>query len=143
MSLLKREKNDSHNSDIDTIIGPSVKVEGNFVGEGDVTVEGIVVGSVKTSKNLQIGQAAKIKADVEAENITISGEIRGNVICRGKLEMSSSSKIFGNVQTASLSVEAGAILHGKCKMANNKELDSNTEDIPIDQQEEDNSKLRR
>ncbi|MFH0853816.1 MAG: polymer-forming cytoskeletal protein [bacterium] len=128
MSLLKREKN-NHSSTIETIIGPSVKVEGNFVGEGDVTVEGIVTGSVKTSKNLHIGQAARIKADVEADNINISGEIRGNVICHSKLEMSSSSKIIGNVQAASLSVEAGAILHGKCKMANNKELDA-----PIDSQ---------
>jgi cytoskeletal protein CcmA (bactofilin family) len=105
----------------ETVIGSSVKVEGNFAGEGDVIVEGIVLGNLKTAKNLKIGDQAKVKADVEAENIFIAGEIRGNVKCRGRLEMTGSARILGNVETNVLQVEAGAVLNGKCSMVSKGE----------------------
>lgn len=119
MALLNREEKQSQH--IDTVIGRNVQVEGNFNGEGNVTVEGTVSGTLKTARDLIVGSAAKIKADVEAENISVAGEIQGNVIARGKLELSSSAKIIGNVKTSSLSVESGAVLHGKCAMNETKD----------------------
>lgn len=100
----------------ETVIGPSVKVEGNFASDGDVVIEGQLTGTLKTSKNVRIGTAARIKADVEAANILQSGEIRGNVKCLEKLQLKSTAKIFGNVETNILSVEEGGVLNGKCQM---------------------------
>lgn len=111
-------------NNVETVIGASVKVEGNFIGEGDVVIEGVVIGTIKTAKNLQIGAAAKVQADIEADNVTVSGEIRGNVTCRGRLIMSATAKIFGNVRASVISVSEGAILHGKCSMVNGKEGDA-------------------
>ena len=119
MALLNRDEKNS--AQTDTIIGRNVQVDGNFNGEGNVTVEGSVSGTLKTAKDLQVGPAAKIKADVEADNIHIAGEIQGNVIARGKLQLAATGKIIGNVKTTSLSVESGAILHGKCTMVDGKE----------------------
>ncbi|MBI5466995.1 MAG: polymer-forming cytoskeletal protein [Candidatus Kerfeldbacteria bacterium] len=103
--------------DLETLIGASVKVEGNFVGAGDVVVEGHVAGTLKTSKNLRIGPAAVVKADIEAANIWVAGEIRGHVKCAGKIELAPTAKIFGNVDSQSIAVAHGAILHGKVTMA--------------------------
>ena len=119
--MFNRDENPSF-KEVETIIGPSVKVEGNFIGSGDVIVEGTVSGLLKTAKNLKVGEQAKIKADVEAENVFTSGEIRGNLKVRGKLEMKASAKIYGNVETNVLSVEPGAILNGKCMMGQKNEI---------------------
>lgn len=101
---------------IETIIGSTVKVNGNFSGSGDVSVEGSVIGTLKTTKNLRIGETARVKADIAAENIFIAGEVRGNVVCKGKLELTGSAKVIGNVETQSLAIAAGALLHGKVSM---------------------------
>jgi cytoskeletal protein CcmA (bactofilin family) len=119
--MFNRDENPSF-KEVETIIGPSVKVEGNFIGSGDVIVEGTVSGLLKTAKNLKVGDRAKIKADIEAENVFTSGEIRGNMKIRGKLEMKASAKIYGNVETNVLSVEPGAILNGKCMMGQKNEI---------------------
>lgn len=103
--------------DIETIIGSTVKVDGNFVGSGDVIVEGQVSGTLKTSKNLRVGESAKIKADIEAAGLWVAGEIRGQVKCSGKIELAPSAKIFGNVDTQTIVVAHGAVLHGKLTMA--------------------------
>lgn len=108
--------NEQNTNEAETIIGPSVKVEGNFKGDGNVTVEGIVQGSLKTNHTLKIGPTAKIKAEVEAANLLLSGEIRGNVKIKDKAQLTKSAKIFGNLETKILSVEEGAIINGKCTM---------------------------
>ena len=63
----------------ETIIGASVKVKGNFHGDGNMIIEGSVEGSVKTSGELHVGDKAKISANMEAENARVGGEINGNI----------------------------------------------------------------
>jgi cytoskeletal protein CcmA (bactofilin family) len=112
-----QRENTEGKRDVETVIGSTVKVDGNFVGAGDVIVQGQVAGTLKTSKNLQVGPGATIKADVEAANILVAGEIRGHVTCRGKIEIAATGKVYGNVDTQSIVVAHGAVLHGKVTMA--------------------------
>ncbi len=102
--------------EMETIIGPSVKVEGNFNGEGNVTVEGVVQGTLKTNHDLTVGHAAKIKAEVAARNLHLSGEIRGNVKVTERAQLSSSARVVGNIETKLLTVEEGATINGKITM---------------------------
>lgn len=107
-------------NETDTIIGPSVKVEGDFVTEGNIIVEGTICGIIKTSKNLKVGPTSRIFANVWAENALIAGEIQGNLVVSGKLELTPSAKIFGDIKTSVISIASGATLNGKCQMAENK-----------------------
>ncbi len=100
----------------ETVIGPSIRVKGNFHGEGDIVIEGNVEGSVKTNNYLLVGNKAKIAADIEAGNAQIGGDITGNIKVKGYLELTSSAKINGNIETSEISIEKGAILNGKCIM---------------------------
>ena len=115
--MFKNQSNEEGFKKIETIIGPSVKVQGDFNSQGNIIVEGIVEGNLKTKGNLRIGAQAKITADVEAKEAKISGKINGNVKIKGYLELSATAKITGDIETESLSVERGAIINGKCAMA--------------------------
>ncbi len=102
--------------DVETLIGPSVKVEGDFVGEGDVVVEGMVTGKLKTKRNLRVGQNAKILASVSAENALVSGFIQGNIKIKNKFELTPTAKILGDIETKILLIAEGATFTGHCKM---------------------------
>jgi len=104
----------------DTIIGPSVKVEGDFVTEGNVIVEGTICGTIKTSKSLKVGPTSKIFANIWADNALVAGEIQGNLNVASKLELTSSAKIFGDIKAGTLSIASGATLNGKCQMVDSK-----------------------
>lgn len=97
----------------ETVIGPSVTVEGDFGGEGNVRVEGTVKGSIKTKQNLHVSAAAKIHASIDAQNASIAGEVKGNIRIKELLEVLATARINGDVEARTLSVAPGATLNGK------------------------------
>ena len=104
------------NDDVETVVGPSVNVEGDLVSNGNIIVKGTVTGSVNTSKQLTVEKGAKIIANVKASNAVIAGEVKGNLKIKESLQLTSSSKILGDISVKTLSVESGAVLYGKVTM---------------------------
>lgn len=103
--------------DVETVVGPSVHVEGDFASEGNIVVKGTVSGSVKTSKRLTVEDGAKIHAHVSAGSAVISGEVRGNVNVADTLELRATARVLGDISCAVLMVEAGCLIHGCVEMA--------------------------
>lgn len=111
-----KQENKNLPREVETVIGPSVMVKGNLNSNGNIVIEGILNGGVKTSGEVFVGDKAQITADVEAKNARIGGEIKGNIKIDGFLQLSSTAKIFGDVECSSLAVEQGAIINGKMTM---------------------------
>lgn len=105
---------------VETIIGPSVKIEGNFVCQGGIVIEGEVKGTISTAGFLEVGDKASVVADVTAQEARIGGEVRGNLKIEGYLELTASAKIIGDMEVASLSIARGATIKGKCTVAANE-----------------------
>lgn len=100
----------------ETIIAHGVRVEGEFVSQGNVVIEGEVQGTLHAGGDLRVGEEAKITADVSAANAFIAGELHGNLRVAGRLELTSTSKIMGDVTTEVLLVAAGAKINGTIAM---------------------------
>jgi cytoskeletal protein CcmA (bactofilin family) len=111
-----KNSTDISKKNVETFIGPSVKVEGDFTGEGDLVIEGMVIGNLSTNNNLRIGPDAIVEAEVKAKNAYIAGRVKGNVSIKGKLELTGSGMILGNVKALELSVESGGIINGQLTM---------------------------
>jgi cytoskeletal protein CcmA (bactofilin family) len=105
---------EGHNPE--TIIAAGVQVEGDFTSQGNVLIEGTVQGSLRTERDLRVGENAVITADVKAANAVVAGEVRGNVVVTGKLELEPSARVVGDVKTGTLVVAGGATMNGQIKM---------------------------
>ena len=99
-----------------TIIAQGVRVEGDFRSNGDVVIDGEVAGSVETSQSLQIGESARIEANIVAKSAVIAGEVRGNIVASDRLELTATSSVHGDIETGLISVAAGAQVNGKITM---------------------------
>lgn len=109
--------NSDHSSDeVETVVGPSVNVEGDFSSEGNIVVKGTVSGSVNTSRLLTVEDGAKIFANVKAGNAHISGSVKGNVKVNDRLDLSATAQISGDIVCKVLTVESGALIQGKISM---------------------------
>lgn len=102
--------------DVETVVGPSVNVEGDFASEGNIIVKGSVAGSVHTSRHLSVEVGARIMANVRAGSARISGEVKGNVKVKDTLELTATARVVGDIEAKVLIVEAGALIFGKITM---------------------------
>lgn len=100
----------------ETIVGATVKIEGDLVSDGDIKIDGLVSGKIKTSKNLYVGSMAKIDADVEAQNAILAGIVNGDVKVRDNLLIEATGKIDGNIACGTLAIAEGAHFSGSCTM---------------------------
>ena len=100
----------------ETVVGPSVKIQGDLNSEGNIRIEGAVAGKVQTTQSVHVGEHAKIAADVVAGNAIIAGEIHGNVKVVESLILQPSARIVGDISCGILRVEEGAQFTGKCSM---------------------------
>lgn len=114
---------------VETVVGPSVVVEGDFVSEGNILVKGTVSGNVKTGRLLTVEEGAKILANVKAGDAIISGEVQGNVKVDGKLELTASARLLGDISCETLVIEAGALLQGKVSMDGLEDMSKNEKKI--------------
>ncbi|MDO8499763.1 MAG: polymer-forming cytoskeletal protein [bacterium] len=102
--------------EVDTVVGPSVNVEGDFASEGNIIVKGTVSGSVHTSRHLLVEPGAKIMANVRAGSAHIAGDVKGNIKIKESLELSATARVIGDIEAKILAVEPGALIYGKISM---------------------------
>jgi len=102
-------------SKIETIIGPNAHFRGDIQSDGGVRIDGIFEGSVDITGNLVIGEGAKIIADIRANNISISGAVKGNVN-GNRVEILESGRVWGDLMIKSLLLNEGAYLRGQTTM---------------------------
>ncbi|PJA47629.1 hypothetical protein CO172_00610 [Candidatus Uhrbacteria bacterium CG_4_9_14_3_um_filter_36_7] len=118
----------------ETVIADGVRVEGDFVSEGDMLIEGEVTGNIETRQNLRVGETAEIHANIKAKNAVIAGKVFGNLCIEETLELVDTSQIHGDIETDRFSVALGALLNGQVIMKKN--LMKSSKDEPVDPQEE-------
>ncbi len=104
------------NTPAETVVGPSVKIQGDLNSEGNIRIQGQVTGTVNTSQSVHVSEGAKISANVVAGNAVIAGDVEGNMKISGNLVLQSTAKVHGDISCSILRVEDGAIYTGKCNM---------------------------
>lgn len=102
-------------SKIETIIGPNAHFRGDIQSDGGVRVDGIVEGSIDITGNLVIGEGAKVIAGIKANNISISGAIKGD-IAGNRVEILETGRVWGDLTINSLLLNEGAYLRGQTTM---------------------------
>ena len=102
-------------SKIETIIGPNAYLRGDIQSDGGVRVDGIIEGNIDITGNLVIGEGAKIIAEITANNISISGAVKGNVN-GNRVEILETGRVWGDLTINSLLLNEGAYLRGQTTM---------------------------
>lgn len=101
---------------IDTIIGNGSSFNGSLNVEGTLRIDGTVEGEIKINGDVIIGKTGLLRASVKGHNVTVAGQVHGNIILDGKLEISSTGKVTGDIEVAKLVISEGAVFKGKSSM---------------------------
>ena len=105
---------------VDTILGQGTEFKGTLKAAGTIRVDGIVEGEAAVNGDLIVSESGRLKANIRARHATVAGEIEGDVDLSGRLEITPTGKIYGQITVASLAVTEGGFLSGNCTMRDPK-----------------------
>ena len=97
-------------------MGPNDSLEGKLTYEGHVHVDGRAEGELHVTGNIDVASGAKVKALLEASNVTIKGDVEGALRARDKLTLGKNAKLSGDITVRRLQIEDGASLNGHVRM---------------------------
>jgi cytoskeletal protein CcmA (bactofilin family) len=95
-------------------IGKSVIIRGEVKGSEDLFVDGRVEGTISLSESrLTIGPNAVLAADVSARDVLVMGQLQGNIVASGRVELRSGCLVTGDLRALRLAIEDNAVFRGK------------------------------
>lgn len=96
-----------------TYLSQKTEFEGILHAEGMLRVDGIVHGTVEVQGDLEISSTGLIEGpEVKAHNIVVHGVLKSRVVAKGKLTLSRTARLEGDVVAGALEIEAGAYYTG-------------------------------
>ncbi|MBN1137819.1 MAG: polymer-forming cytoskeletal protein [Anaerolineae bacterium] len=114
--MFGREKQPVILDRIEVTVGPTANITGDLVCDGIVKIDGVYQGSIKTASNVIISDKGRVDAHIEAQNVSVSGQAKGSIVAKGRLEILSTGRVWADVTVTSFLLDDGGKLHGALKM---------------------------
>jgi cytoskeletal protein CcmA (bactofilin family) len=106
-----------------SFLGEGTELTGEISFTQTLRVNGVIKGKVKSEATLDIGPSGRVEAEVNIRKISISGEFRGIIQASDRVEIHKNGKVFGDIYSPCLIIEAGAFFEGRCTMKNSQKPD--------------------
>ena len=103
-------------TDVSTIIGESILINGNLHGDEDLTVRGRVEGTLTLTKTLVVEPTAVVKAEVQVKSCVISGVVVGNITATDSVEITKEGRMVGDISAPRVIIVDGAGFRGRIEM---------------------------
>jgi cytoskeletal protein CcmA (bactofilin family) len=99
-----------------TTIGSSIVIDGEISGEEDLVIQGTVKGKIVLKENLIVENSGVVEADIETANVTISGQVTGNIHASQRVELRADGRMVGDLKAPRILIADGASFKGNVDM---------------------------
>jgi cytoskeletal protein CcmA (bactofilin family) len=99
-----------------TVIGPSILINGRLTGDEDLTVRGRVEGELALTRTLIVEPSGVVKANVSVKNAVVSGVVVGNIAATESVELTRDGRMVGDIRSPRVIIVDGASFRGRVDM---------------------------
>lgn len=106
----------SEGVDVESLIGEHTSFEGTLKSDGAVRLLGSVQGEIESKSTIIVEERAHVTARLTGAQITIAGQVDGQLYCEGRVEIRPTGRVTGEIHAGALIVQEGAYFDGNSKM---------------------------
>lgn len=103
--------------DLNGFLDRGSHIRGELMFDTHFRVHGKFTGEVTTEGELIVGEGGEVEGEVRVGQILVSGTLRGSIQASRRVHITSTGKVFADVDTPALIVEDGALFEGRCAMS--------------------------
>jgi cytoskeletal protein CcmA (bactofilin family) len=108
---------------INSVIGQGSIFEGKFYIAGSLKIDGKFEGDIKTDDALYIGETGKVKTNISAKEVTVSGTLIGNIRAENEVRLEETGRMLGDIQTPYLDLAKGVVAKGNITITGGQKKD--------------------
>ena len=108
------------------LIGNGTDINGDINSNGDIRIDGSLVGTIRSSGKVVVGSTGKVEGEIICQNADISGEVTAHLKVGELLSLKASAVVSGDILTNKLAIEPGAVFTGACSMGNHESAHEKT-----------------
>lgn len=103
----KKDNHATHAQKV-TVLSLGFELTGDVISKNDIRADGTLRGNIRTDKKVVVGEQASIEGDVWADEISISGQVTGDLFINGNTTIHPTAKVSGNILTHKIFIQQGA-----------------------------------
>jgi cytoskeletal protein CcmA (bactofilin family) len=104
-------------SKIDTLIGRTVRLQGDLEFSGGLHLDGWIAGDVRAepslNSTLSVSEHGRIEGAVEVANVFLEGTVMGPIRARERVVLGAKARVHGDVYYGVIEMTLGAEILGK------------------------------
>jgi cytoskeletal protein CcmA (bactofilin family) len=105
-----------------TIIGPGATLTGTLQGAGHFLIAGRVVGDADIEGALTLAEDGLWEGIIRADDVVLAGKLDGELLARGKVEITASARIRGRVVAGGIAISAGAVVEAELQSVGDADI---------------------
>jgi cytoskeletal protein CcmA (bactofilin family) len=106
-------KSNTNHSKTTTLISQGAFFKGDVLVSGNLHIDGAIEGNIKSESNISIGKEGKVKGDIKAKRLIITGKFEGKAEC-DEVEILKGGILNGEIFVKNLVIEKGGEFNGVC-----------------------------
>jgi cytoskeletal protein CcmA (bactofilin family) len=103
--------------DVVTLISRGSEVVGNLRFTNQLYLNGRVDGDIGAADHedatIVVSETGNVLGDIHVPNVVISGQVEGNVYAAGRVELTATARVRGNVHYRLMEMQLGALVEGQ------------------------------
>src|ERR1700743_3577469 len=99
-----------------SLIGAGTSMKGDITSNGDLRIDGTLVGNINCSAKVVIGANGVVQGDINGQQADIMGKVSGTIKVKDLLQLKGGSAVNGNIEASKLQIEPTANFNGQCHM---------------------------
>ncbi len=99
-----------------SLIGAGTSMKGDITSNGDIRIDGTLVGNIHCTAKVVIGANGVVEGDISGQQADIMGKVTGTIKVKDLLQLKSNCTVNGNLHSAKLQIEPSASFNGQCHM---------------------------
>jgi cytoskeletal protein CcmA (bactofilin family) len=102
-----------------TIIGAGTTIIGNVESNGDIRIDGKIIGNLDAKSKVIIGANGVVEGDISGKHADILGTVIGKIKMEDLLFLHGKAVVDGDLYAGKLQIEPTASFNGQCHMGAN------------------------
>lgn len=109
-------KSNEVESPVINLIGNGTMIKGDIQANGDMRIDGSLIGSVHAKGKVVIGTTGNVEGEISCASADFSGTVKAKITVSDLLIMKATAQVTGELKVGKLAIEPGAKYSGNCTM---------------------------